>query len=218
MFHMSEETDNPIVEATAPDGSEFEGGTAPDQLALLKSRADLMGIAYSPKIGLDTLQKKVNDKLNPPADEAKEDVAAAGEKLVPAPMTAAQKKMKIRDDMKAREMKLVRLRITNLNPSKKDLSGEIFTIANSYLGTIRKFIPYGEMTDGGYHVPFIIYNEMKARKFLNVKTRTAPGTGQIIVEQRWVNEFALEVLPQLTQKELAKLVNVQAMAKGDVEA
>jgi len=176
------------------------------QLNLLKQRADILGIGYSPRIGLDSLQRKIDAKLN--ADSEMKKVAGAT-------LTPQQRKSKVRKEMRETQLKLVRLRITNLNPGKKDLSGEIFTIANKYLGTIRKYIPYGEVTENGYHVPQIIYQQMKDRKFLNVKTKTNSRNGQINVETRWVNEFALEVLPQLTEKELQKLANAQAMAAGD---
>ena len=112
-------------------------------------------------------------------------------------------------------MILIRCRIANLNPSKRDLRGEIFTVANKYVGTVRKFIPYGEATDNGYHIPHIIYEQLKTRKFLQVNTRNDRSAGnQIVVDQRWVPEFSIEVLPQLTQEELDKLAASQAAAGG----
>jgi len=109
-------------------------------------------------------------------------------------------------------MKLVRLRIQNLDPKKKDLPGEIFTVANEYLGTVKKFVPYGEVTEEGYHVPYCIYRMMDARKFLNIRTVKDRRTGIERVESTWAKEFALEVLPQLTAKELAELANAQKAA------
>ena len=35
-----------------------------DRLAMLKSKADVMGISYSPNIGVDALAEKINAKLN----------------------------------------------------------------------------------------------------------------------------------------------------------
>ena len=49
-----------------------------------------------------------------------------------------ERKMKIRQVMQKEQMRLIRLRITNLDPKKKDLPGEIFTVANKYIGTIRR--------------------------------------------------------------------------------
>ena len=174
------------------------------ELAALKARAKTMGITFSPKIGLEKLRAKVEAKLNPPVEE-----------VDPGEETEVQRKARIRKKQLAEQMALVRCRIANLNPSKRDLRGEIFTIANKYIGTVRKFIPYGEATDNGYHIPKILYEELKSKKFLQVNTRNDRGAGnQIVIDQRWVPEFSIEVLPQLTQEELDKLAASQAAAGG----
>ncbi|WP_199097225.1 hypothetical protein [Dyella sp. ASV21] len=202
-----------------------------EELTLLKERATAMGIAYSPNIGLEALKAKVNAKLNSEDEtaghgegtgESEAETAAAP----PAPAAKPQKADKPAreptaaealqaETMKqhAEQMKLVRIRVTNLNPAKKDLRGEIFTVANAILGTVRKFVPYGEDTDNGYHVPQIIYNELKEKKFVSVKTKKGEH-GQMHVEQRLVPEFALEVLPPLTKEELNQLARQQAAAQG----
>jgi len=183
-----------------------DGGENPiDELSVLKARADQMGIKYSPKIGVDALRAKVNDALNPPKEEEVEETKELSER---------EKEQKIRADMRDSELALVRLRITNLNPQKKDLHGEIFTVANKYVGIVKKYVPYGEATENGYHVPNIIYKQLKARKFLNIRTRPDRTTGNIAVEQTWAPEFALEVLPPLTDKELAELAKMQAAKAG----
>ena len=172
-----------------------------DELELLKQRADTLGIKYSPNIGVDTLKQKIEEKLA--GNKSSEPEVVEGEE------THAQ----IRQRMQVEEMKLVRLRIANLNPDKKDLHGEIFTVANKFLGTVRKFIPYGEATDNGYHVPYVLYKQLVARKFLQVRVVQQPG-GQTEVQTKWVPEFALEVLEPLTQDELNRLANKQAAAAG----
>lgn len=172
-----------------------------DELDLLKQRADTMGIKYSPNIGIDTLKQKIEDKL---AGNKTSDADAE-----PAVETHAQ----IRHRMQMEEMKLVRLRIANLNPDKKDLHGEIFTVANKFLGTVRKFIPYGEATDNGYHVPYVLYKQLRDRKFLQTRVTQQAG-GHTEVQTKWVPEFALEILEPLTQEELNRLANKQAAAAG----
>lgn len=175
------------------------------ELAALKERAKMMGLKLSPKIGLEKLKAKIEAKLNPIAEETMD----LGEE------TEVQRKARIRKKQKLEQMALIRCRIANLNPSKGDLRGEIFTVANKYVGTVRKFIPYGEATDNGYHIPQIIYEQLKTRKFLQVNTRNDRSAGnQIVVDQRWVPEFSIEVLPKLTQEELDKLAASQAAAGG----
>jgi hypothetical protein len=119
------------------------------------------------------------------------------------------KKKTLRQQIQAEQLRLVRIRITNMDPKKGDLPGEVITVANEFLGTIRKFVPFGEATDGGYHVPYCIYNVLKKRQFLHIRTRKGPNNTPI-VEQNMVREFAIEVLPDLTPAELAKLAATQA--------
>lgn len=175
------------------------------ELAALKERAKMMGLKLSPKIGLEKLKAKIEAKLNPTVEED----------VDPGEETEIQRKARIRKKQITEQMVLIRCRIANLNPSKRDLRGEIFTVANKYVGTVRKFIPYGEATDNGYHIPNIIYEQLKTRKFLQVNTRNDRSAGnQIVVDQRWVPEFSIEVLPQLTLEELDKLAASQAAAGG----
>lgn len=188
-----------------------------EELTLLKERATSMGIAYSPNIGIESLKHKIQAKLDAPANEDDYDAEGALEavyvKAQSKARSAGNDLQALREQQTTEQLKLVRLRITNLNPSKKDLQGEIFSVANAIVGTVTKFIPYGEVTDNGYHVPFILYTELEDRKFVSIKIRKAPN-GQDVVEQRLVPEFALEVLPQLTKDELAKLAAQQAAAAG----
>ena len=205
-------------------GSKDEGGAAPEEQAqqpseldMLKSRAKLMGIPFSNNIGLDALKTKIEEHKQ--ASEAKTQTQASAQTNEQQPEVQTENQMKkaktlsLRAHLQKEKMKLVRLRITNLDPKKKDLPGEILTTGNEYLGTVRKFVPFGEATDNGYHVPYCLYEMMRDRKFLSIKTRKGPK-GQTIVEQQMVREFALEILPPLTEAELARLSAAQLSAGG----
>lgn len=181
--------------------------TALMELGLLKSRAKLMGITFSNNIGLDALKEKIEKKMAGEADDAVSDEAV----IAPNPLEPEARPMSLRDIIAQDAMKLVRLRITNLDPKKKDLPGEVFTLANEYLGTVRKYIPYGEVTEDGYHVPNCIYERLKARMFQNIRS-VKERNGHIRVETNWVREFSLEVLPSLTEKELKQLATAQQAA------
>jgi hypothetical protein len=183
------------------------------ELNMLKERAKTIGLRFAPKIGLDALRAKVTAALNGEAAKEDEEVAEAVAAPKKPKLTAAEAHAKMRSDMQKDQMRLIRLRIMNLNPSKKDLQGEIFTVANKILGTVRKFIPYGEVTDAGYHVPFILYQQMKDREFLQVKS-SQNSKGEQNITQRWAKEFALEVLDPLKPADIAKLANSQAAAAG----
>lgn len=183
-----------------------------DQLALLKQRATVMGISYSNNISLDTLKKRIQEKMDG-VEVVKSELEKPAQ--VVNPLTWQKPKARtpsLRQHMHDTQMKLVRLRITNLDPKKKDLHGEIVTVANEYLGTVKKFVPYGEVTDDGFHVPYCIYRELDSRKFLNIRTVRNRKEGTTKVESNWAKEFSLDVLPQLTQEELNRLAAAQAAA------
>ena len=204
----------------------------PTELDLLKQRATLMGITFSNNIGEDTLRQRIADKQaeldaaessSDEEDEEQEEeqviqtasaaLASDGEQAV---AKTTERPLTLRERIIKEQMRLVRVRITCLDPKKKDLPGEILTVANEYLGTVRKFIPFGELTDDGYHIPYCLYKMLDARKFLNIRTFKDRRTGTVRVESGYVKEFALEVLDPLTPAELAKLATAQKAA-GSVE-
>ena len=181
-----------------------------DELTVLKQRARLLGVEFSNNIGLETLKERVRAKM-----EALEQVENPAVAVVVNPLAGETevpvRQLSIREVLQRDEMKLVRVRITNLDPKKKDLLGEIFTVANEYLGTVSKYIPYGEVTDNGYHIPHCIFRQLESKRFLDIRTRKGQD-GQIKVTQGWAREFSLDVLPPLTKDELDKLANAQAAA------
>lgn len=134
----------------------------------------------------------------------------AGDVVGQVPSGALSKRQKL-----IREAtKLVRVRIQNLDPKKADLHGEVFTVGNKYIGTIKKFVPYGEATDDGFHLPHILYENLRDRKFLHIRTFKDRVTKQDRVETSWQREFAMDVLPQLTPEELAQLKTAQMAANN----
>ena len=207
-------TENEQLLADSENQIDEAAGVAEDELTLLKDRAKLMGIKFSNNIRVESLREKIAAKIageEMPPDEPTNKVnplAAVG----PAEEAPLVREPTLREIMVKEQMKLVRLRIQNLDPKKKDLPGEVLCVANEYLGTIKKYIPYGEASDEGYHVPFCIYTELESRRFQNVRTYTDKATGQIRIESSWAREFSLEILPALTQAELLQLASAQAAA------
>lgn len=188
----------------------------PTELEVLKTRATAMGIVFSNNIGLESLRKKINDKMEG-VNESQEEPApvnVAANPLTGAPANAPVKSL--RKYLMEESLKLVRIRISCMDPKKNDLPGEFFTVCNEYIGVVRKFVPFGEVTDNGYHVPHCIYEFLKNREFLAIQTKTHPVTKQIETRTRYIKEFAIEVLPPLTADELAKLAADQR-ATGRLE-
>ena len=169
--------------------TEPEELTANEELKLLKERADLMGIKYSNNIGLDTLRAKVNERLESSVLEAEKNID----------------KSALRKKVREEQLKLVRIRLTCMNPAKKAWRGEIFTVANSIIGTVKKFVPYDpKFYANGYHVPYCIYTMLKNKTFLDIRTEESTG-GKTRVYSSYPAEFGIEVLPELTPDELQQL-------------
>lgn len=211
----------------------------PTEMEMLKERADLLGVTYSNNIGIETLRKRVEDAMagNPQDPEPESEQAAVPsmesltadltaqvaatttvttKELNPLVQDAApvqNKPISLREHMRVTQMKLVRVRIQNLDPKKSNLPGEIFAVANEYLGDVKKYIPFGEVTDNGYHIPYCLYKMLKNRRFLNVRERK-DRDGKIHVETSWVKEFALELLPDLSPEELKQLATAQIAASS----
>lgn len=178
-----------------------------DPLEMLKRKADTLGIGYSKDATTDILRAKIQNHMNP---------APVAEPVAVETKTAAQIKAELHRSVYLEGMKMLKLRITNLNPTKADLPGEIFTVSNKFLGTVRKYIPYGERTDNGWFVPACIYEQLKDRTFYQVKIRKGPH-GQALPEGRWVKEFAIEVMANPDAKELKQMALRQAAAEGKSE-
>ncbi len=174
----------------------------PDEIVSLKKRADLMGISYHPSIGVEKLREKLATALNPSA--AKEE-----ETPVAAPVVAKETDGQRRLRKKQEASELIRIRVTCMNPAKKEWAGEIFTVSNATVGTFKKYIPFN--ADEGWHVPRIIYNQLVARQcqvFVNKKD----GRGNTSRTGKLIKEFAIEVMPSLTPEELHDLAQRQALA------
>lgn len=110
-------------------------------------------------------------------------------------------------------MKLIRCQIYNNNPAKNDLKGEIFSVGNKYVGTVRKFIPYGDVTENGYHVPKILVDMLRSKKYQRVRSvRNNDGTER--VESTLAPEFTITELEPLTPDQLKELAARQGARDG----
>lgn len=173
------------------------------ELEGLKSKANLLGIKFHPSIGVEALREKIQAKLAETASPEEEEPAVAEE----AKETPGQ--FRARHRLEA--TKLVRVRVTCMNPFKKDIEGEIFTVSNSVVGTVKKYVPFN--ADEGWHVPQIILNAMRERMCqVFVKEKTKNGVS--VKRGKLIKEFNIEVLPPLTEDELHDLAQRQAMRGG----
>ena len=174
-----------------------------DELDALKARANLLGVKFHPSISLEKLREKVNAAVTSEG-EVEEVTNTSSETKVE---TIGEKRKRL----KAEALKLVRIRLTCLNPAKKEWDGEIITVGNSLIGSVKKFVPFN--ADDGWHVPHVIYQQLKERQCQVFYTAT-DARGNKVRKGKLIKEFAIEVLPPLTKEELDELARRQAMAKA----
>lgn len=161
-----------------------------DERELLIQRATELGLKFSPNIGTDTLRERVNEKLAGPKVEE-----------------SASKPSFL--ELRAKATKLIRVRITNLNPNKKHSEGEWFRAGNDVIPHVARFVPFEIET----HVEEILLTTIRNRKYTHITQRTKREVAQAgemaPPPKRLRNEFSIEVLPPLTDTELKALAAQQ---------
>lgn len=184
-----------------------------DELSMLKERADIMGITYHPNIGLDKLKAKISDKMEgiaePHSSEEAETIIAYEEAMSAdafTPLvreTPAQLKAKRKQEC----LRLVRIRIACMNPVKANMKGDIFSVGNSEIGMIKKYVPFN--AEQGWHVPNIILQEIRNKQFVS-HYDTKIGN-KAVTKTKLIPEYSIEILDPLTADELKDLANRQLM-------
>lgn len=178
-----------------------------DELTLLKARADMLSVPYHPAIGVEKLRDKIAAKLADKPDPDTVELAKPAAKEATVEETENQRRVRLKKESNT----LVRINVTCMNPAKREWEGEIFTTGNSVVGTFKKFVPFN--TTEGYHVPRIILEMLKQREcqiFRNEKAKN----GVVVRKGMLIKEFAIDILPPLTQNEIDELARRQAMAAG----
>jgi len=178
---------------------EVEDNEVPSELSSLRSRADQLGIEYRHNTGVVKLRHLVDQALSP----VQEVVASKAVK-----QTESQFIAESRDEAG----KQIRIRITCMNPNKKNWEGEIFSVGSAKLGTFKKFVPFD--APDGWHVPNIIHNMIEERKCSVFYTHTS-SSGAKTRKSKLVPEFSIDILPPLTEGELRNLARQQALVADE---
>lgn len=169
-----------------------------DETQEIKSRLDQMGVKYHHNAKVDTLRALLTKSLK--GDSVDEESSK---------LSVAQ----VRANLMADANRLVRCRITCMNPHKREWTGEIFTAGNSFTGAIKKFVPYNCEHAESYHIPKILLDVMRERKYL--QTRQIKSKSGAVQESYFVPEFQIVELDPLTEEELAQLASDQRNRKGE---
>jgi hypothetical protein len=173
------------------------------ELESLKARADLLGVTYHPSISPAKLREKI--AAHQAGQAQTEDAPAEGEESKYA------KQLRLQQEA----TKLVRVNVMCNNPAKREWAGEIISVGNNAVGTIKKYVPFN--TEDGWHIPQFMYQVLKERQcpvFYNDKTKH----GVTVRRSKLIKEFNIEVLDPLNAQELQELKIRQAMEAGQAEA
>jgi hypothetical protein len=98
-----------------------------------------------------------------------------------------------------------------MNPAKKNHPGEIISVSNSAIGCIKKMIPF--TAENGWYIPQVLLGVLQDRKYQTFYTVVV--NGQKVKRSKLVKEFAIEILPDLTEQELQDLAAQQALNATD---
>lgn len=161
-------------------------------------KATAAEVAPKPKRGILDLPRTRLAEMNPRAEGLKE--------------------VERRAIVRAKALRLHRVRVSNLDPADSAVPGAIISVYNKYTGKVSKFIPFGEENEYGYHIPEILLNELKSRTYNLRKEVKKRGNTFGVKEYRTVQmkKFSIEELPMLTKQELRDLGDDQK-ARGALD-
>ena len=204
-------------------------GTGSD-LDILKKQAADLNIKHHPAMGAPKLQALIDKHLA--GEEPKQVHTPPVEVLTVSEITELQQ---LRADKAEREAKkakkpklnkgqqrrvhmdeasrLVRIRVANMNPNKRDWEGEMYTVSNAVVGTHKKYVPFNN--DEGWHVPNIIVKHMQEKKCQIFFTKK-DNRGNKTRHGKLINELNVEIMDPLTVPELKELAQRQAMSRGEI--
>ena len=98
-----------------------------------------------------------------------------------------------------------------MNPALSKNKGQIFTVENSIIGTIRVHVPFNLAE--GWHIPQAIYNVLvEAKHQIFVEEKLPNGGVREVSKLNYT--FNVMVLPELTAGELKELARKQAIARS----
>jgi hypothetical protein len=214
---------------------------------LLRRIATMLDVSFSGNTGVDRLKSNIVEALNlePENDTDENDpIVKAGKQLKADPGQNVEVKpqsvmemsktlqaqldpfdpkwseVERRAIVRARAMRLHRVKISNLDPNDAAVPGAIITVFNKYTGKVSKYIPFGDETEHGYHVPEIILNELKNRTFVMRKETRERGQASAFGVKKYRNvimkKFNIEELDALTESEIQYLANDQK-ARGAID-
>lgn len=119
-----------------------------------------------------------------------------------------------RQVVRAKALRLIRVSVVNMDMNDNELDGAIITAYNKYTGKVSKFVPFGEKSANGYHLPKIIVDFLRNQKY--VQRRSVPKQNGVGKEYRSIlqNKYTVTELPPLTEKEISDMAARQTASQS----
>lgn len=215
---MSE--DNNDLEESVEDSESQAAEMEAAALDAARTRATSLGIKFHPNTGLKKLskliEKKMEENVASPPEDQESSTGASAEPIQRIQIvddatgeTKEQRAKRIareRDIRRKRNLELVRVRITCMNPNKKDWDGEILQVANKEV-KIKRYVPFN--AENGWHVERMLLDMMREKKCQMYRTVTRRD-GNKVRQGYLVPEFSIQELEPLTQEEIDRIAVRQA--------
>lgn len=189
------EVDNQVEDQVEDLGGE---NVVLDDRESIKNRLNLFGVSYASNLGTEKLRALLTAHL--------ESLAKAEESTAEVKTEGSVKREVILEGTK-----LVRITLLANDPSKREHQGELFTVGNAVIGSIRKYIPFGVP----WLVPQILVNVLEERQFQHFITkRNAHGGTYRAAQISKAYNIVRHELPD--EQELTELAKAQALrSAGD---
>ena len=172
---------------------------AQTELESLRERADLMGLKYHPRAGVEKLKEAINAKLTGESDE--DEASEADKKSLTKRQTREVKRKEVRKEAG----RLIRFTLSCNDPQFSSRGGIMKEVGNSLI-SFKKFIPF----DTAFHAPKIIVDHLKSCTYTKSVESKDKTTGRKVVKYIVAKQFVLDILEPLTQEQLKDLALEQA--------
>lgn len=168
-------------------------------------------------VGLNDIGNMLNEALD--ADVPEEPIQISVLKKRPAPLsdhdlinmdhTHEEDAGLRRRIVRAKALRMLRVRVQALDPNESQLNGVIITARNKYTGKISKYVPFASEVSVGYYVPKMILDHMAELKFPRRIEKKGSKFGIKQYQTIMSPKYSIEYLPHLTKKEIEDLAVAQ---------
>lgn len=118
--------------------------------------------------------------------------------------------------VRAKALRMMRVRVQSMDPSDAQLNGVIITARNKYTGKISKYVPFASEVSNGYYVPKMILDHMAELKFPRRVEKKGSKFGIKQYNTVMSPKYTIEYLPHLSKREIEKLADAQR-ASGAID-